>query len=68
MTAAVAVGSVGAMSQAHEEASAEDLGAAFGAIARYRGEVSAAESVAAADPGDVSAASLPPRLGGAGVS
>jgi hypothetical protein len=77
LTAAVAVGSVAAMAEAARDASADATGEAFGAAARYRGEVAAAELMAAADPGDTEALSpspppqpppLPPRLGSAGVS
>ncbi len=77
LTAAVTVGSVGAMADAAEKAEVDNVGATFGAVARYRGEVAAAQLMAAADPGDapgvtagdaVSPPLLPPRLGSAGVS
>jgi hypothetical protein len=75
LTAAVAVGSVAAMAEAAQDASTDATGETFGAAARYRGEVAAAELMAAADPGDTpssvpspSPPALPPRLGSAGVS
>ena len=72
LTAAVAIGSVTAMAEAAEDARTDAAGEAFGAVARYRGQIAVAELMAAADPGDTAAAPslppLPPRLGSAGVS
>jgi hypothetical protein len=43
-------------------------GDAFGATARYRGEIAAVAMMAAADAGDERPVPRPPRIGSAGVS
>ena len=68
VTAAVAVGSVGAMAEAAEQELDEVSGSAIGATAAWRAEVAAAEMMAAADPGDVTPIPPPPQIGRAGAS
>jgi hypothetical protein len=68
LTAAVAVGSVGAMAEAAETNVTNTDGDAFGATARYRGEIAAAAMMTAADAGDERPVPRPPRIGSAGVS
>lgn len=73
VTAAVAVGSVGAMAEAADEEIDESNGAAVGATAAWRAEIVAAELMAAADAGDDAAVgepaiTPPPRIGRSGAS
>lgn len=69
MTAAVAVGSVGAMADAADEDLDDSNGTAVGATAAWRAEIVAAELMAAADAGvDEPTVAPPPRIGRAGAS
>lgn len=72
LTAAVAVGSVSAMSEAAEDETEEFTGAALGATSAWRAEVVAAELMAAAEAAEEAAATAasppPPRIGRAGAS
>ncbi|MEM7140144.1 MAG: hypothetical protein AAF548_03865 [Actinomycetota bacterium] len=74
LTAAVAIGSVGAMADAAEEEIEDVTGSAAGATAAWRAEIAVAELMAAADAGDETSLSAddpiarPPRIGRAGAS
>jgi hypothetical protein len=56
------------MAEAAETNVANTDGDAFGATARYRGEIAAAAMMTAADAGDERPVPRPPRIGSAGVS